>query len=64
MVFPGAVGHSGMSSFFLSIYQVVVVVVVVGLFVFFFFWVPPGIWVELDCLMGEKTYSNCLKIEV
>ncbi len=56
-----------MSSFFLSIYQVVVVVVVVvvvGLFVFFFFWVPPGIWVELDCLMGEKTYSNCLKIEV
>jgi len=65
VVFPGAVGHSGMSSFFLSIYQVVVVVVVVvGLFVFFFFWVPPGIWVELDCLMGEKTYSNCLKIEV
>jgi hypothetical protein len=61
VVFPGAVGHSGMSSFFLSIYQVVVVV---GLFVFFFFWVPPGIWVELDCLMGEKTYSNCLKIEV
>jgi hypothetical protein len=59
VVFPGAFGHCGMSSFFLCIYQVVVFV---GFLIFF--WVPPGIWVELDCPVGEKTYSNCLKIEV
>ncbi len=47
VVFPGAVGHCGMSSFFLSFFLSIRLL----LLMLVFFWVPPGIWVELDCLM-------------